>query len=118
MLYLAPKLNYSNLNEEVLKHFARLQTRDEDCGIRSNTTVCLGRIACYLHPQVIIPLPFTFTLNLSHYILFSLHRFDKMYLFKRFFVHFEILFIMHESQAYFHFQLHKTFTALKTQRPK
>lgn len=52
MLHLAPKLNYNNLNEEVLKHFARLQSRDEEGGIRTNTTVCLGKIACHLHPQV------------------------------------------------------------------
>ena len=29
MLYLAPKLNYKNLNEELMKHFARLQSKDE-----------------------------------------------------------------------------------------
>ena len=29
MLYLAPKLNHKNLNEELLKHFARLQTKDD-----------------------------------------------------------------------------------------
>ncbi|XP_035226056.1 N-terminal kinase-like protein, partial [Stegodyphus dumicola] len=51
MLYLAPKLNYQNLNEEMLKHFARLQSKDEQGGIRTNTTVCLGKIASYLHPQ-------------------------------------------------------------------
>ncbi|XP_015794530.1 N-terminal kinase-like protein [Tetranychus urticae] len=59
MLHLAPKLSYSNLNEEVIKHFARLQTRDEEGGIRTNTAVCLGKIAKYLHPQtrqtVLIP---------------------------------------------------------------
>ncbi|KAG8182070.1 hypothetical protein JTE90_008606 [Oedothorax gibbosus] len=51
MLYLSPKLNYQNLNEEMLKHFARLQAKDEQGGIRTNTTVCLGKIASYLHPQ-------------------------------------------------------------------
>lgn len=51
MLHMAPKLNYYNLNEEVLKHFARLQARDSQGGIRTNTTVCLGKIAIYLHPQ-------------------------------------------------------------------
>ncbi|GFX28043.1 n-terminal kinase-like protein [Trichonephila clavipes] len=51
MMYLSPKLNYQNLNEEMLKHFARLQTKDEQGGIRTNTTVCLGKIASYLHPQ-------------------------------------------------------------------
>jgi len=29
MLYLAPKLNYNNLNVELLKHFARLQVKDD-----------------------------------------------------------------------------------------
>lgn len=51
MQYLAPKLNHHNLNEEMLKHFARLQTKDEQGGIRTNTTVCLGRIACHLAPE-------------------------------------------------------------------
>lgn len=52
MLHLASKLNYRNLNEELLKHFARLQSKDDQGGIRTNTTVCLGKIACHLHPQV------------------------------------------------------------------
>lgn len=51
MVHMAPKLNYNNLNEEVMKHFARLQARDDQGGIRTNTTVCLGKIACHLHPQ-------------------------------------------------------------------
>lgn len=51
MIYLAPKLNYQNLNEEMLKHFARLQSKDDQGGIRTNTTVCLGKISSYLHPQ-------------------------------------------------------------------
>lgn len=52
IVHLAPKLSYNNLNEEVMKHFARLQARDEQGGIRTNTTVCLGKIASHLHPQV------------------------------------------------------------------
>lgn len=52
IIHLAPKLNYNNLNVEVLRHFARLQSRDEQGGIRTNTTVCLGKIAQHLHPQV------------------------------------------------------------------
>ncbi|KAG1665264.1 N-terminal kinase-like protein [Nymphon striatum] len=59
MLYLAPKLNYNNLNVEVMKHLAKIQAKDEQGGIRTNTTVCLGKIACHLHPQtrqkVLIP---------------------------------------------------------------
>ncbi|CAH1729958.1 unnamed protein product [Chironomus riparius] len=52
VIHLAPKLNYNNLNVEVLRHFARLQSRDDQGGIRTNTTVCLGKIAQHLHPQV------------------------------------------------------------------
>ncbi|CAH0394139.1 unnamed protein product [Bemisia tabaci] len=49
---LAPKLNYNNLNGEVMRHFARLQSKDEHGGIRTNTIVCLGKIAQHIHPQV------------------------------------------------------------------
>ncbi|XP_046462437.1 N-terminal kinase-like protein [Daphnia pulex] len=52
IISLAPKLNYNNLNVEVLKHFARLQSKDEQGGIRTNTTVCLGKVASYFHPQI------------------------------------------------------------------
>ncbi|XP_043214943.1 N-terminal kinase-like protein [Amphibalanus amphitrite] len=51
-LLLAPKLNYNNLNVELLKYFARLQAKDDQGGIRTNTTVCMGKIAQYLHPSV------------------------------------------------------------------
>jgi len=51
MIHLASKLNYSNLDEIVImKHFTRL-VRDEQGGIRTNTIVCLGKIAQYLHPK-------------------------------------------------------------------
>ncbi|XP_069750360.1 N-terminal kinase-like protein isoform X2 [Narcine bancroftii] len=49
MLLLAPKLSDTNLNVELMKHFARLQTKDEQGPIRCNTTVCLGKISCYLN---------------------------------------------------------------------
>ncbi|XP_014372155.2 N-terminal kinase-like protein [Papilio machaon] len=52
IIHLASKLNYNNLNVEVLKHFARLQSKDDQGGIRTNTTVCLGKIAAHLHPQI------------------------------------------------------------------
>ncbi|RVE55334.1 hypothetical protein evm_000232 [Chilo suppressalis] len=52
IVHLASKLNYNNLNVEVLKHFARLQSKDDQGGIRTNTTVCLGKIAAHLHPQI------------------------------------------------------------------
>jgi len=32
MIHIASKLNYKNLNEEVLRHFARLQSKDEQVG--------------------------------------------------------------------------------------
>ncbi|XP_074648786.1 N-terminal kinase-like protein [Tubulanus polymorphus] len=51
MMHLASKLNHKNLNEELMKHFARLQAKDDQGGIRTNTTVCLGKIATYLYPQ-------------------------------------------------------------------
>merc|ERR1719282_123389 len=51
MIHLAPKLSYSNLDEVVvLKHFVRM-ARDEQGGIRTNTIVCLGKIARHLHPK-------------------------------------------------------------------
>ncbi|KAG8323712.1 N-terminal kinase-like protein [Homalodisca vitripennis] len=52
IIHLASKLNYNNLNVEVLRHFSRLQSKDEQGGIRTNTTVCLGKIAQHLHPQI------------------------------------------------------------------
>lgn len=52
MLYLAPKLNYKNLNIELMKHFSRLQTSDDQGVIRTNTIVCLGKIAAHLNPSV------------------------------------------------------------------
>lgn len=52
MLLLAPKLNETNLNQELMRHFARLQSRDEQGPIRCNTTVCLGKIASYLNAGV------------------------------------------------------------------
>ncbi|XP_033630889.1 N-terminal kinase-like protein [Asterias rubens] len=50
MLLMAPKLNDKNLNTELLKHFAKTQAKDDQGGIRTNTTICLGKIACYLNP--------------------------------------------------------------------
>ncbi|KAF2355410.1 Protein kinase-like domain [Trinorchestia longiramus] len=50
ILPLASKLNKQLLNTEVMKHFAKLQARDEQGGIRTNCTVCLGKIAPHLSP--------------------------------------------------------------------
>lgn len=55
MLLLAPKLNEANLNVELMKHFARLQAKDEQGPIRCNTTVCLGKIGSYLSAGVSAP---------------------------------------------------------------
>lgn len=41
MLHLAPKLNYKNLNEELLKHFARLQSKDEQVTMVMVTTTMM-----------------------------------------------------------------------------
>ena len=35
-----------------MKHFARLQGSDDQGMIRTNTTVCIGKIAPYINPQV------------------------------------------------------------------
>lgn len=52
MLFLASKLNYKNLNIELMKHFSRLQTNDDQGVIRTNTIVCLGKIAGHLNPSI------------------------------------------------------------------
>ncbi|KJH47631.1 HEAT repeat protein [Dictyocaulus viviparus] len=51
MVALAEKLNFNNLNVELLKFLAKLQGGDEHGGIRTNTTICLGKIANYLDPS-------------------------------------------------------------------
>ena len=59
VIHLAEKLNQTNLDETVvMKHFSRL-LRDEQAGIRTNTAVCLGKIARCMHyttrQKVLIP---------------------------------------------------------------
>lgn len=49
---LAPKLNFKNLNVELLKYLARLQAKDDEGGIRTNTTVCIAKLAEHLSPEV------------------------------------------------------------------
>jgi len=51
MLLFAPKLNTKVMNNDLLRFFAKLQT-DEEPGIRTNTTICLGKIAEYMDTQV------------------------------------------------------------------
>eukprot|EP00117_Sycon_ciliatum_P002971 scpid30799/ scgid7961/ N-terminal kinase-like protein; SCY1-like protein 1 len=48
MLLLAPKLSEKTMNGELLRHFAKLQM-DEQPGIRTNTTICLGKLARHLN---------------------------------------------------------------------
>ena len=51
MLFVADKLDSNNLNVELMKHFARLQARDDQGPIRTNTTVCLGKILKHLDKE-------------------------------------------------------------------
>uniref|UniRef100_A0A7E4VMP5 N-terminal kinase-like protein n=1 Tax=Panagrellus redivivus TaxID=6233 RepID=A0A7E4VMP5_PANRE len=51
MVPLAEKLNYHNLNVDLMKYLARLQGADDQPGIRTNTTICLGKIGCYIDPS-------------------------------------------------------------------
>ena len=34
-----------------MTHFARLQARDDQGPIRTNTTICLGKILCHLNKE-------------------------------------------------------------------
>jgi len=45
------KLNDRNINGDLLKYLAKTQS-DEQPGIRTNTTICLGKIAKYLNATV------------------------------------------------------------------
>ncbi|KAG3245728.1 N-terminal kinase-like protein [Phytophthora idaei] len=58
MLHIADKLSDSNLNNRVMKYFAKLQS-DPEPAIRTNTTICLGKIASKLNdatrPKVLFP---------------------------------------------------------------
>ena len=79
MLHMASKLNYKNLNEELMKHFARLQSKDDQGGIRTNTTVCLGKIACFLNPQVRIKHMWRYiswNYNMNHWVISEVFRLD------------------------------------------
>jgi SCY1-like protein 1 len=51
MVVFAEKLNHNNLNMDLMKYLAKLQGSDDQPGIRTNTTICLGKIACYLDPS-------------------------------------------------------------------
>ncbi|CAG8581402.1 8997_t:CDS:10 [Ambispora gerdemannii] len=47
VLLLAPKLSEKIINNDLLRYLAKLQI-DEEPGIRTNTTICLGKISKYL----------------------------------------------------------------------
>uniref|UniRef100_A0A0N5CBB7 N-terminal kinase-like protein n=1 Tax=Strongyloides papillosus TaxID=174720 RepID=A0A0N5CBB7_STREA len=51
IVHFADKLNYNNLNVDLMKYLARIQGTDENAGARTNTTICLGKIACYIDPS-------------------------------------------------------------------
>uniref|UniRef100_A0A915PQJ7 Protein kinase domain-containing protein n=1 Tax=Setaria digitata TaxID=48799 RepID=A0A915PQJ7_9BILA len=51
MVSLADKLNHQNLNIDLMRHLARLQGADDQPGIRTNATICLGKIGCYIDPS-------------------------------------------------------------------
>jgi len=46
---LLPKLTVRQINNELVRHYARLQA-DEQPGIRVNSIICLGRISSYFDP--------------------------------------------------------------------
>jgi SCY1-like protein 1 len=50
------ELNDRTINGDLLKYLAKTQT-DEQPGIRTNTTICLGKIAKHLGANVPLPLP-------------------------------------------------------------
>lgn len=54
MVTFAEKLNYNNLNLDLMKYLAKLQGSDDQPGIRTNTTICLGKIGCYLGESTVI----------------------------------------------------------------
>ncbi|CEF70077.1 N-terminal kinase-like protein [Strongyloides ratti] len=51
IVHFADKLNYNNLNVDLMKYLARIQGTDENPGARTNSTICLGKIACYIDPS-------------------------------------------------------------------
>ena len=51
VLVIVPKLSDRTINGELLKHLAKT-ANDQEPGIRTNTTICLGKIAKYLGTNV------------------------------------------------------------------
>ena len=63
VLTVVPKLSDRVINGELLRHLAKT-ANDEQPGIRTNTTICLGKIARNLgssvrSPSVLLPTIFT-----------------------------------------------------------
>jgi SCY1-like protein 1 len=56
VLTIISKLSERNINGDLLKSLAKTQN-DEQPGIRTNTTICLGKIARNLGPNVAPPPP-------------------------------------------------------------
>ncbi|RHZ40813.1 hypothetical protein DYB31_001681 [Aphanomyces astaci] len=48
VLHIADKLSDANLNQKLMKYFAKLQV-DPEPAIRTNTTICLGKVATYMN---------------------------------------------------------------------
>ena len=49
MLVIGSRLDDKNLNVELMKHFAKLQAKDDQAPIRCNTTICLGKLLKHLN---------------------------------------------------------------------
>lgn len=64
------KLSDRSINGDLLKYLAKTQN-DEQPGIRTNTTICLGKIAKYLGPNVKCHCNLIFN---SHILIKSLRR--------------------------------------------
>uniref|UniRef100_A0AC35UFA0 Protein kinase domain-containing protein n=1 Tax=Rhabditophanes sp. KR3021 TaxID=114890 RepID=A0AC35UFA0_9BILA len=51
VVHFADKLNYNNINVDLMRHLARLQGSDDNPGTRTNATICLGKIGFYIDPS-------------------------------------------------------------------
>ncbi|KAL5039323.1 Nuclear aminoacylation-dependent tRNA export pathway component [Batrachochytrium dendrobatidis] len=51
VLVIAPKLSERIINNDILRYLAKLQA-DEEPGIRTNTTICLGKISIYMSDSI------------------------------------------------------------------
>lgn len=51
LVHFAPKLSKKQLNDDALRNLLQIQTKDPEPYIRTNTTICLGKIAHCLLPE-------------------------------------------------------------------